>query len=76
MITDAQRKAVASMQDLERQVREIYDQQDRLMKILPPLDQLSEMDLQWWINHLPTGFYRTEMRVERSRRDQQLENQA
>ncbi|WP_157877212.1 hypothetical protein [Cupriavidus taiwanensis] len=73
MITQAQRQVVAQMQDLDRQVRALYDQQDRLMKILPPLDQLSDLDLDWWIGNLPGCFHRTELRVERSRRNETQE---
>ncbi|CAM3122054.1 hypothetical protein CUTA107171_10160 [Cupriavidus taiwanensis] len=43
------------------------------MKILPPLDQLSDLDLDWWIGNLPGCFHRTELRVERSRRNETQE---
>jgi hypothetical protein len=68
MITQANRQLVAKMQDLERQVRALHEQEDTAMQAMPSMTEMSDLDLDWWINSLPSGFYRTELRVERTRR--------
>lgn len=49
--------------DLERQINEISDRQfDLLDPILDRAPDMSDEELVWWINHMPGGSHRAEIR--------------
>lgn len=56
-------KILGEALELERQFEELTDKQGRLLD--PVLDRAADMDddeLLWWVQNMPGGFHRCEMR--------------